>query len=185
MRDLTLSMEHARTPRRPASRSFVMTGALAALLFAGNEIARADDWDDGRYWRGHPQGYGYGHGGGYGSHGRPYCPPRRPHVVVENYYYPPAPVAYVPSQTVVYGPPQVVYAPPQPVYAPPPVVYSAPAYGSYGSGNYGNGDRLLRSAVFGAAGGYLGSRIGSGSGRAAATAAGALGGWLLGNRVQW
>lgn len=90
--------------------------------------------------------------------------------MVEHHYYPmEARVVYVP-------PPRVVYA--QPV-----VEYAAPAYPQYGYGPHGN--RVLSSAVLGAAGGFLGSQVGHGDQRAAATAAGAVAGWVLGGNLGY
>jgi hypothetical protein len=99
-----------------------------------------------------------------------------------------------------YSPPQVV------IYAAPRVVYrsvpgygggygggytSVPGYGGgyasnpgYGGGaQYGQPNRLVGSAVMGAAGGFIGSQIGHGEGRAAAIAAGAVAGWVLGGNL--
>ncbi len=149
-----------------------LVGGLTAVTLGMSGTAVADGW----------RGYGH-HRHHYQGH---YCPDY-PQVVEEYHYY------YPPQERVAYVAPTVVYQQPvyqQPVYQPP--VYQQPAYyapaytPSYGyARSYGGGDRLLTNAVFGAAGGYLGSRIGNGSGRAAATAAGALGGWLLGNHVNW
>lgn len=93
-------------------------------------------------------------------------------------------------------PPQVViYTAPRTVYQSSPGYgggYSSPpGYGggynagpSYGGGaQYGRPNRLLNSAVMGAAGGFLGSQIGRGEGRAAATAAGAVAGWVIGGNL--
>ena len=56
-----------------------------------------------------------------------------------------------------------------------------PGYG--GGAQYGQPNRLVGSAVMGAAGGFLGSQIGHGEGRAAAIAAGAVAGWVLGGNL--
>ena len=58
---------------------------------------------------------------------------------------------------------------------------SNPGYG--GGAQYGQPNRLVGSAVMGAAGGFIGSQIGHGEGRAAAIAAGAVAGWVLGGNL--
>jgi hypothetical protein len=113
---------------------------------------------------------------------------------------------YSPPQVVIYAAPRVVY---QSVpgygggygggYASVPGYggsygggyNSNPGYGGgyvanpgYGGGaQYGQPNRLVGSAVMGAAGGFLGSQIGHGEGRAAAIAAGAVAGWVLGGNL--
>lgn len=145
----------------------IVPASLVAMLGLGIASQAAAD----PYWRGHRCQTPY------------YAPP-----VANHYYYPPQPqVVYVQA------PPVVVHAPPvvQEVHhvytAPAPVYSGAYVQNTYGQGYYGapRGNRVLSSAVLGAAGGFLGSQVGSGSGRAAATAAGAVAGWLLGGNLAY
>ncbi|MGD9601463.1 MAG: hypothetical protein AB7O21_02610 [Gammaproteobacteria bacterium] len=147
------------------SLRFVMTGAVAALVLGSSGTAAADPpWERGYHRHAHRHHRCHDH------------PPQ----VVEHHYYPA-------HQQVVYAPPpQVVYAPPprQVVYEQPvQYVNTYPQHGYQGGYYAANGNRLLSSAVLGAAGGFLGSQVGHGSGRAAATAAGAVAGWLLGGNL--
>ena len=109
---------------------------------------------------------------------------------------------YSPPQVVIYAAPRVVY---QSVPGYGGGYTSVPGYGGgytsvpgygggygggynsvpdYGGGaQYGQPNRLVSSAVMGAAGGFLGSQIGHGEGRAAAIAAGAVAGWVLGGNL--
>ena len=156
----------------------VMAGTIAAITLGMSGTAAADP-----YWRDD----GYRDYGRHHRHHERYCPEFEPRVVEQNYYY------YPPEGRGEYAPPpRVVY------YAPPVVQYSAPAYTNYES-NYGSGygysggyggsgyaprgNRLMSSAVLGAAGGFLGNQVGHGDGRAAATAAGAVAGWVLGGNL--
>lgn len=148
---------------------------VATGLFGMSSVAFADPpWVQ----------YGQGYGGGYGYEQPHYG--RRCHEeprVVEQHYY------YYPQQQGYAAPPPVIYQQ-VPVYQ--QYSYSPPSYSygggynrgyRYGGGGYPRGDRVLSSAVLGAAGGFIGSQIGHGSGRAAATAAGAVAGWVLGDRM--
>ncbi|MBI2799638.1 MAG: hypothetical protein HYX63_05035 [Gammaproteobacteria bacterium] len=153
------------------TREWRMPLAAAALTLGMSGAALAEP-------HGFYGGYG-GYGSGYGHHQR-YCPERRAPVVVEQYYYPQDRMYYAPPQ-VVYQPPPQVYYYQEPAYR---QSYAPPANYGYSSG-YGGGNRLMSSALLGAAGGFIGSQVGHGSSRAAATAAGAVAGWVLGGRGGW
>jgi Glycine zipper 2TM domain len=134
-------------------RKTAFVGALTLCALSMSGAASAD-----RYWRGHGHGHHHHRHHGYAEY---YAP-----VVLERHYY----------------------VQPQPVYVAPPVIYQTPVYQQYYSvpsyrTEYGGGNRLLSSAVLGAAGGYLGSQMGHGSERAAATAVGAVAGWVLGGNL--